>query len=527
MINNGLHIDELLKKQSKLAKRQLIIVIAILVVVLITMVITVATLVYGALFIGCIAVFYLLVVTYAKAKINSAVEKYEILKARIGKVIGGHSSLQEAESLFSDMKKPLNMQLDRASSALINKHYHVVKRALIGLYKKDYFGRLRTKVSQSKTTSDFKLNQQILNHPLSKIKEALQEAIIKIRRRREDMQANWDEQFQQLSWWEKLNSTGGPDFSELDSHANQLKSMQGKFNRQYEPILKRFKSRVSSQQIRARNKIDEDFEAVKCFVNEQKDLTVLKENQPDYMLKIAGWCGAFGLGHSLWSDFLNSHAVYDALRSVNGNYAAMSDTEIWYETLWMSEESLVGLTSLTKGAYLEQLVAQDTGGVLFEHFNNPGTDITIDGIEYQIKATDSVEYIESVDESIPVIATSEVAELTSVIDAGVSNAELTEEVELALGGTGVDVVDGVTDGVLAGLGGIGTFATLRGIYAANKLYETGASGEEAVLTGAGVAVKGTAKAIVDVSEMAFKVAASKPSRFVGRQVYKLGKKVMK
>ena len=63
---------------------------------------------------------------------------------------------------------------------------------------------------------------------------------------------------------------------------------------------------------------------------------------------------------------------------------------------------------------LEQLIAADTGGELFEHFNHPGSDIVIDGVEYQIKATDSTSYINSVADDIPVISTSEVASETAV-----------------------------------------------------------------------------------------------------------------
>ncbi|MEZ5497411.1 MAG: hypothetical protein R3F25_11405 [Gammaproteobacteria bacterium] len=80
----------------------------------------------------------------------------------------------------------------------------------------------------------------------------------------------------------------------------------------------------------------------------------------------------------------------------------MSNSEIWWETLWMSPESHAGLVSLTKGAYFEQLVASDTGGQLHEHFNNPDTDIVLGGVEFQLKATESVTYINSVDEEIPI-----------------------------------------------------------------------------------------------------------------------------
>ena len=80
---------------------------------------------------------------------------------------------------------------------------------------------------------------------------------------------------------------------------------------------------------------------------------------------------------------------------------------------------------------------------------------------------------------------------------------------------------------LAGLGGLGTFATLRGIYLANELYNNGTDAEEAIFSGVGVAVKGTAKAVVDVSEMAYNVTSSRPSRFLARSAYKLARKAFK
>ncbi len=112
---------------------------------------------------------------------------------------------------------------------------------------------------------------------------------------------------------------------------------------------------------------------------------------------------------SVWADVDNASNVYDALREVNGRYADSTDIEIWLDTLFMPAESLAGLASLTKGALFEQLVARNTGGELHEHFNTPYTDITIDGETFQIKATDSESYIDSVADGIPIIATSEIA----------------------------------------------------------------------------------------------------------------------
>jgi hypothetical protein len=223
---------------------------------------------------------------------------------------------------------------------------------------------------------------------------------------------------------------------------------------------------------------------------------------------------------SIVGDLYASDQVFDALRGVNGNFESMSNSEIWWETLWMSPESLVGLTSLTKGAYFEQLVASDTGGQLFENFNHADTDITIDGIEFQLKATDSINYINSVEDDIPVITTSEVAAQTGAIDSGYDDAELTNTVDLAIGGTVVDAQDTAIDAILAGAGTLGFFATIHGINYAQAQYDNGVKAEEAVLEGLGVAIEGTAKGIVDASEMAYNVVTSRPMRFIGRGIVK-------
>lgn len=138
---------------------------------------------------------------------------------------------------------------------------------------------------------------------------------------------------------------------------------------------------------------------------------------------------------------LSLSGVYDALREVNGNFESLSGIEIWFESLAMNDTSLQGLINLTKGRYFENLVAEDTGGVLFENFNHPDTDMMLDGVEFQLKATDSANYINSIDEDIAVIATSEVAGVTGVVDSGISNEEITDDVSTALGGSLLDGSD--------------------------------------------------------------------------------------
>ncbi|MNN48221.1 hypothetical protein D3C81_1626900 [compost metagenome] len=139
---------------------------------------------------------------------------------------------------------------------------------------------------------------------------------------------------------------------------------------------------------------------------------------------------------------------------------------------------------------------------------------------YQLKATDSASYVNSVDDEIPVIATSEVTLHTDAIDSGFSNAELTDAVDLALGGTVIDLGDTAADAILSGIGGIGFFATLEGINHAATLHANGGDPVEALFEGAGVAIMGTARAFVGTAELGYKVLASRPSRFVGRAVLK-------
>lgn len=153
---------------------------------------------------------------------------------------------------------------------------------------------------------------------------------------------------------------------------------------------------------------------------------------------------------------------------------------------------------------------------MFEHFNHPGTDIVIDGQAFQLKATASAGYVNSVDENIPVIATSEVAVQTRAIDAGFSNAELENSVDLALGGSVFDIKDTTVDAVLSGICGLGVFATIQGINHAGMRMENGGDTVEALFEGAGVAIEGSARALVGTAELGYKVLSSRPSRFVGR-----------
>src|SRR5690606_21119621 len=148
--------------------------------------------------------------------------------------------------------------------------------------------------------------------------------------------------------------------------------------------------------------------------------------------------------------------------------------------------------------------------------NHPDTDIVIDGIEYQIKATDSASYIDSVPDHIPVISTSEIADITGSIDGGYTNEALTNGVELVLGGPIIDLSDTALDAVFSGLGFIGIVGLVKGIARGASIYRETGDAVEGLASGVGVTFEESAWAIINSFEFVTRggmaVVKSKPAR---------------
>ena len=352
--------------------------------------------------------------------------------------------------------------------------------------------------------------------PLVKAQANINTSLQFLKRRREEVLLQWQMAYEQFSWWNKLKYGNTPNLTEMDKVIYELENMSKKLLVNHGDDLQHLDAHFEALKDKAISRVAEAKTTAEYFIQEFGH----QEGLDSDLLKKSLWLSALSLPVSVWVDANRAGDVFDALRQVNGNFSGMSDAEIWWEALFMSSESLAGLAALAKGAYFEQLVAADTGGVLFEHFNNPGTDIVIDGIAYQLKATSSAGYVSSVEDGIPVIATSEVALSTGVGDSGYSDADLTDTVGLALGGTVVDVGDSIVDSILTGVGGLGIFATIEGINHAAKQHANGGDGVEAIFEGAGVAIEGTARAFVGAAEMGFNILSSRPSRFVGRTLLK-------
>lgn len=355
-------------------------------------------------------------------------------------------------------------------------------------------------------------------HPVLAARDVAIQRLARVKARRVQLEADVDEMLEGTSWWTRL-TYDYPDYNQMDKEIRDL-----------ERDVRLFLSRNAKGIREAEEKLDAAAGRIdtRLLLIEKTVIGAIPDRRQEHfdgdtIARDALMLSALSVPVSAWQDISEAGEVYEALRSVNGNFEGMSDSDIWLQTLAMEPESLAGLASLTKGALFEAHVAESTGGTLHEHFNTPDTDIVIDGMEFQVKATDSAGYIESVDPYIPIIATSEVAAETDAIDGGIANADLDSATGLALGGSVVDFPDTAIDAAIGGLSGLGIFATLRGINHAIDRHREGIDKAEAIEEGIGVTVTGTMKATVDIAEMGYKVATSRPSRFLGRQVVKAGK----
>lgn len=140
-----------------------------------------------------------------------------------------------------------------------------------------------------------------------------------------------------------------------------------------------------------------------------------------------------------------THAdVFDAVRRGYGELEEQSNSEITDYFSRIEEESLLGHINHVKGIlfeqeYVELLAAQGTVAEVFEATNHPVTDIVIFDsentlTEIQLKATDSISYVNatiSENPDIEIVTTSEVASSFDplvVTDSGIENTMLEQAV---------------------------------------------------------------------------------------------------
>lgn len=137
---------------------------------------------------------------------------------------------------------------------------------------------------------------------------------------------------------------------------------------------------------------------------------------------------------------VNSDQVFDTVRRGYNDLQQASNDEIASYFDEIDADAMIGHVSNIKGIlfeklYVEQLAEQGVHAELFDATNHPIADVAIFGhdevtSELQLKATDSVAYINAALEQNPevaVVVTTEVAknmDAEMVIDSGIENAVL-------------------------------------------------------------------------------------------------------
>lgn len=360
-----------------------------------------------------------------------------------------------------------------------------------------------------------RIEQNRLASPVIKAEQQISEAITNLKRHKSDAERQLDEQRQRsfLKAW--LDFTR-PTFEEVDAKIAELEAAHQRLVNSGK-IAKTDRYYAELGALVKRRTVDIERAALSAIPDRRED------NFDDTrIVQSALIFSAISLPVSAWQDVSQAGSVYDSLREVNGNYTGINDADIWLDTLMMPSEQLAGLANLTKGALFEKYVEADFEGQRFEYFNHPDTDIVIDGVAIQIKATDSISYVNSVAEGIPVISTSEVANATGSIDSGYANEDLTNAVDLAFGGTILDISDTAVDAVLSGVGGVGIFAIFRGIQSASARYKESGDAIESLEAFIGATATTTIRTVVNTGELAFRGAVgvlnSGPARFLGRML---------
>lgn len=447
--------------------------------------------------------------TLAESKIRSALSVSS--SALIYEHLGEIEHLARHTPAVRVAREHFSHQLDLHLERILQTEAYEKRKARVEALCRAARSKLATKLAEERANSPIMVAERQLVDAIANLKLQKDAAEKELDRQREE---KW------LKLWFDLTR---PDFAEVDEKVETLEAALGRLRRsgalqaegrRYDALAARIEQRTCEIERGAT-------EAIPQSRSEHFD--------EDRTLRNATWLAAFSVPVSAWNDFSNAGDVYDSLREVNSNYAGLSDFDIWLETLTMAPAELAGLGSLAKGSYFERLVESDLGGQRFEHFNHPDTDIVIDGTPYQVKATDSVSYVESVPDDIPVISTTEVAEITGSIDGGYLNAELTETVDLSLGGTVIDIGDTTVDAVLTGVGGVGVLALLRGVWSGAAHYKETGKALEALSTGLSTTAVSTARTVVNAAELAGRgtigLIRSRPVRFAGRMIVAGGRRV--
>ena len=148
-------------------------------------------------------------------------------------------------------------------------------------------------------------------------------------------QLAWEIAYKNFSWWNKMEYSSGPDYSEIKNRIEKLEKMNAKFKKKHGDNLSKLNDYLKHQFNLRKSRIEKAYvHAVKVQAQYKNDIL-----DGEDLIRKSFWCGILSVPVSAGFDLINAHNVYDTLRDVNKNYLDMSDVEIWWTTLWMAPKS--------------------------------------------------------------------------------------------------------------------------------------------------------------------------------------------
>ncbi len=218
--------------------------------------------------------------------------------------------------------------------------------------------------------------------------------------------------------------------------------------------------------------------------SERKNLISKRREEHKRANILAILSGVISTGVSISSDLEESNTIFDAAREANNRFEFMSNDEIISYCQGLTDTQLNGMVSLVHGRYFENIVAEETGGTLFESHTHANTDIMINGTEISIKSNDT-----TADGIIEF-------ETLSPKDLGMDDAELIERTAEVMDG---DIID-ATDALISGTVGFGTMAMLQAVGKSIEEWEALSEYDKTNMRAAWLGTKATGRVAVGTAK---------------------------
>ncbi len=209
--------------------------------------------------------------------------------------------------------------------------------------------------------------------------------------------------------------------------------------------------------------------------------------EKEYINVMTVLSGIASAGSSISIDNAQANAIFDAAREANSHFEYMTNDRIVSYCQGLDEAELNGMVSLVNGRYFENIVAEATGGTLFESKNHPDTDMVLNGTEISIKSNDAT--ADSISEF----------ETISPQNLGMNDAELYDRTAEVMDG---DIID-ATDAIISGTVGLGSMAMLQAAGKTLDEWEKLSEYEKTNMRAAWYGTKATARAATNTVKSAW------------------------